>query len=130
MVDNDPYLAALRAGINPQTAKFVGEKYCADPAVLAYLKQRRAALLNPQSLSRDELMSALLRTLELAGEAQNPVAMLQTLREAGHMSGIKPKEKSVDLTGSQAEIMKSLTSMTDKELLELMEKGPAKLKGE
>ena len=122
LVDGDPKLAALRAGISPKTAVAAGLRYCSHPNVQAHLMNRQTALVQTLARTRQDVVAGLQQAFQLARTQGNAASMLAAAKTTAELAGLtKESQKNGGSLKS-----KSLTQMTDAELLALMEPASSK----
>ena len=116
MVDGDPKLAALRAGISPKSAAAVGLRYFSHPNVQAHLISRQTALVQPLARTRQDVVAGLKEAFQLASTQGDFASMLAATKATAKLAGLT--QGSQKNGGSLKS--KSITQMTDAELVALM----------
>ena len=122
LVDGDPKLAALRAGISPKTAAAAGLRYFSHPNVQAHLMSRQTALVQPLSRTRQDVVAGLQQAFQLARIQGDAASMLAAAKATTELAGLT--QGSQKNGGSLKS--KSLNQMTDAELLAVMEAATSK----
>lgn len=121
LVDTNATQAAIRAGSAPAGAHVWASRTLRNPKVSAELKKRLEADSERLRVSRENVVSMLLASFQMAKEQGEPAAMVSAARELGRMMGFyapTPARFEVDLV-SAAEKGR-LDAMTDAELLRLI----------
>ena len=122
LVDGDPKLAALRAGFSPKTAAAAGVRYCSHPNVQAHLMRRQTALVQPSARTRQDVVAGFQQAFQQARTQGDAASMLAAAKATAELAGLT--QGSQKNGGSLKS--KSLTQMTDAELLALMEAATSK----
>ncbi len=116
LVDGDPKLAALRAGISPKSAASVGLRYFSHQNVQAHRISRQTALVQPFSGTRQDVVAGLKESFQLASIQGDSASMLAAAKAMAELAGLT--QGSQKNGGSLKS--KSITQMTDAELVALM----------
>lgn len=118
---NSVKAAALRAGYAYDVS---GYQLMHHPAIQNAVAREKAKYEKAAEMTRKKVMDGLLESIEMAKLMSEPNTMIQGWKVVAQMCGyLAPVEHKVkvDVTGSVT--MKTLTSLTDAELLEMIEKG-------
>lgn len=126
MVDGCGAQAAIRAGIAPTGAHVWASRTLRIAKVSEVLQARQSADATRLSIKREDLVAGLLEAVNQARVQSNPMAMVAGLRELGKMMGFyAPEVKKVDLNVKGKVDMDRLNTMSDAELIQIIEAGQA-----
>ena len=99
LVDANATQAAIRAGSAPAGAHVWASRTLRNPKVSMVLKKRQEADSERLRVSREQVISMLLASFELAKERGEPAAMVSASRELGRMLGYyEPAKANIELS--------------------------------
>ena len=127
LVDGNGAGAAVRAGYSPSGAHVTASRMLRNATPVARaIEARQAADATQLGIARQEVLQGLLEAVDQARVQSNPMAMVGGLRELAKLLGFHaPVSRKVALTYEQAVVHRNLSSMTDAQLLALIEQGAA-----
>ena len=127
LVDGNGAGAALRAGYGTSGAKVSACRLLTKANVQQALQARQKADAIRLSISRENVLAGLLEAVNMGREQQNPGAMVGALREIAKLLGFfEPEVKRVEvMSGDQSSMHAKFATMTDAQLLALVEQGAA-----
>lgn len=126
LVDANATQAAIRAGAALSGAHVWASRTLRNPKVSAVLKKRQEADSERLRVSREQVISMLLSSFELAKERGEPAAMVSASRELGRMLGYyEPVKTNVDLSVRLDGHLPRLEAMSDAELEALIARAGA-----
>jgi hypothetical protein len=119
-----PYAASKIAGVNPAyTYAFLKRPYIQDMVAVERKKFEEAS-----QMSRKQVMDGLLESIQMAKMMSEPASMISGWREIGKMCGYyEPVKVRLDVNVSGNVVMQKMASLTDAELLKLIQEGPSAL---
>jgi hypothetical protein len=121
--------AARAAGY--ATPQVDGSRVMHSPQVQAALKHLHKKYEKASQMSRKKVMDGLLEAIEMAKIQSEPAVMVSGWREIGRMCGYYAAEKKiVDVNITAKRAVDALETMSDDELLEMIEKDEEVLEGE
>jgi phage terminase small subunit len=121
--------AARAAGYSD--AKHEGSRLMRSPKIIKLVQELHAKYAEAAQVSRKQVLDGMLDAIQMAKMQGDTAVMVAGWREIGKMCGFyaaEKKEVSVNITAKRA--IDKLETMTDQELLEMMEKDSAALEGE
>jgi phage terminase small subunit len=127
LVDSNGAAAAVRAGYAPGSAKVAASRLLtSDNPVRRVIQARQDADSRRLGVSRQEVLSGLLEAVNEGRRQSNPAAMIAGLREIAKLQGYyAPETKRVEIGAPGEGAMKRMESMSDAELLAIIEAGSA-----
>lgn len=121
LVDANATQAAIRAGSAPAGAHVWASRTLRNPKVSAELKKRQEADSERLRVSRENVVSMLLASFQMAKEQGEPAAMVSAARELGRLMGFyAPTQARFEVDLVSAAEKGRLEAMTDAELLRLI----------
>jgi len=120
-------LAARLAGYAPGCSHVTGCQLLKKPKIAATVRGLEAALAREIGVSRQGVIASLMGTVDLARSLQEPSAMISALKNVGQICGYYRQEGvvPVKLTGDQVAVRANFATMTDPQLMALIEAGQA-----
>ena len=121
--------AARLAGFNqPATA---ANSLMKNPKVLAAIAEERAEYAKASGMTKRKVIEGFAEAIDLARIKADPVAMIAGWREIGKMCGFYEATKTkVEVSVQGQVLIQRLNTMSDEELLALVEGDPSILEGE
>ena len=126
LVDGNGAAAAVRAGYGVVGAKVTACRLLTRANLQNALRARQAADATRLSLQREDVLKGLLAAVEQARTQGDPAAMIRGWSEIGKLMGYyAPETKKVDLTVAGQGEIERLSSLSDAELIKIVEGGRA-----
>lgn len=92
------------------------------PDVAFALSQARNELSSASQIKRADMIEVMVEAIDMARMLADPMGMIAGAREVGKMLGLyEPEKKTIDLTVNQARLRSQYESMTDEDLLAIIE---------
>lgn len=124
LVDGCGAKAAVRSGIAPSGAHVWASRTLRIAKVSEALQARQIADATRLSLQRENVLNGLLEAIDHAREQSNPMAMIRGWAEIAKMMGFNaPERVKVDMSVKEQLEMKRLNTMSDQQLLAMIEAG-------
>ena len=123
--------AMARAGYST-TQYSLGYRMLKMPNILRVIKAEQEAFEQENSMTRKKVMDMLLESYDMAKLSAEPATMVSAAREIGKMCGYyEPKKVQVDVNVQGSIAMGRLNTLSDADLLKIIESGaaPALLEG-
>lgn len=119
--------AAEIAGYSPSTARNTYKGVYVQAALKYLHKQHREAA----RVSRKKVVDGMLEAIEMAKEKNEPAVMIAGWREVGKICGFyAPEVKQINLNVTAKAVLTQMETMSDEELLKLVEKNEDVIEGE
>lgn len=117
LVDTNATQAAIRAGSAPAGAHVWASRTLRNPKVSAELKKRQEADSERLRVRRENVVSMLQASFQMAKEQGEPAAMVSAARELGRLLGYyEPAKATIDLSVRLDTQQRQLEAMSDSEL--------------
>jgi len=123
--------AYLRAGYNLKEGSGPGSlsymyRMLEQPNIQAALKVERDAYIAQSNMTKKKVMDGLLEGIEMAKLMSEPMTMISGWREVGKLCGFyEPTRHKVDISVNGTMVLEQMNSLSDEELLKLIENGTA-----
>ncbi len=110
--------AARRAGYSVKTAGQIGQENLKKPAIAAALAARQALYADELQVTKEDVVSGLLRAIGLARAQENPAAMIQGCAALAKLCGFyAPERQQVELSSDTTALQAKFVAMSDAQLL-------------
>lgn len=121
--------AARQAGFRqPGTA---AHSLMRNPKVLKAIAEEREEYAKASGVTKKKVIDGMLEAIDMAKIKADPIAMISGWREVGRMCGFyEPTKHKVEVSVNGQLMMQRIQSMTDEELLALVEEDPNAIEGE
>src|SRR5690606_20870408 len=121
--------AARQAGI-PQPGSALLNRV-RDPEGLNAISAERDEYAKASGVTKKKVIDGMLEAIDMAKIKADPIAMISGWREVGRMCGFyEPTKHKVEVSVNGQLMMQRIQSMTDEELLALVEEDPNAIEGE
>lgn len=102
-----------------------------DPKIIAAIQYLHRKNEKASQMTRKKVMDGLLEAIEMAKLQADPKVMVAGWREIGHMCGFyAPERKIIDVNITAKRAVDKLETLSDAELLEMIEKDSEAIEGE
>lgn len=128
VIDGNATAAAIRAGYNPNSARVTACRLLkANAAVQAAVQAEQTAQADRMNVNRDRVISELQEAIAVARAKGDAGAMIAGWREIGKICGYYQPERAlrVDVNIAAKRFIDKLETMSDAELLEIVERNAA-----
>ena len=124
--------ASLLAGYKDQTGRGkYGYELAQKPRILEYARKLRAKNEQMMDMSRKRVMDGFIEAIEQAKLMSEPMSQISGWREIAKMCGYyAPEVKKIDINISSQRVLSQLETLSDADLLELIEKDAETIEGE
>lgn len=123
LVDANGTQAAMRAGYGAAGARVAAHRLLTNVAIFRAIEARQRADATRLGINRENVLAGLLSAVEMAREQRNPAGMIAGLREVGKLMGFYTDGVKVDVDIADHSELRRMDSMSDEELVVLMEQG-------
>lgn len=123
-----PRTAAIQAGYS-ETSAGLWWKLSKDPAMIRIYQEEKRLYEEAAQLSRAKVMEMLKEAYDHAKMIDEPATMVAAARELGKMAGYyEPEKKIIGIVGGK--VAERMLTMSDEELLKIVESSPEVIEGE
>ena len=124
LVDGNGAGAAVRAGYSEKTARTIACELLTKPDLRVVIRERQAELSVGLKITREGVTRGFLEAYDMAKSDRNPAVMVSAMASLAKLLGYYAVEtKRVEVSAAGESTMKRLETMTDAELVGIIEAG-------
>lgn len=126
LIDGNGAGAAVRAGYSVRSAKAIACELLTKPDLQAAIREKQALVSDGLEITRTGVMRGFLDAYEIAKADRNPASMVSAMANLAKVLGyFAPETKRVEIGAPGQGAMTRMESMSDAELLAIIEAGSA-----